>query len=163
MKKCELHPLPLVAVALAAAASLATSAPRLVRNYPAWQIEGLGARRLDCAVVDLWVSKSGKQGFGVTFEVVPQTPDCRFEIRSARFSAGSLSQPASRLPEPRMLSQRAHSYVPFAFDNEALWNAEVDDGRLEIELAVGERTERLAFRMRHVWDGPHRIRQREEP
>ena len=163
MKKREVHPLALAAVLLAAAASLATSSTRLVRNYPAWQIEGLGARTLDCAIVDLWVSKSGKQGFGVTFEVVPKTRDCRFAIRSAHFSAGSFVKPAAKLPEPRVIARRQHFYVPFAFDNEALWNAEIDDGRLELELEVGARRERVAFGMRHVWEGPQRIRPQEEP
>jgi hypothetical protein len=142
-----------------AAACLATSAPRLVRSYPAWEIQSLGARRLECAIVDIWVSKSGKQGFGVTLEIMP-SGSCRVAVTSARFSAGGQLQASARLPGPLELGQKQHLYLPFAFDNQTLWNDGVHDGELELVLEIGDRRERLVFPMKHVWTGPHRVRER---
>src|SRR5690606_15983732 len=139
------------------AACLATSPPRLVRNYPVWELSGLGARKLDCVIVDAWVSKSGKQGFGVTLELTPSAP-CRVGVASARFSAANLVVEAAKLEPARTLTRREHVYLPFAFDNQALWNQAEHDAELELTLDVGERRERLVFRMKHVWTGYHRNR-----
>lgn len=155
--------LRLAAFALTALATMATSRPMMVRNYPAWQIEGLGARQLDCAIVDLWVSKSGKQGLGVTLELTPTASSCRVSVEEARFSADGVEERAARLPAPRVVERRDHLYLPFAFDNEALWNDEVRDGRLDLWIRVGEASERLAFRLRHVWHAAHRIDREKAP
>jgi hypothetical protein len=152
-----------LAFLLVAFACIATSPPRMVRGYPQWRIESLGARRIGCAVVDVWVSKSGKQGFGVTIDVAPQiSAGCPAEIRSARFGAGPVTVDGE-LPPPITARDKSYFYLPFAFDNERLWNDEHHAGRLEIVLQAGDREERLAFNLKHVWSGAHRLRERTPP
>jgi hypothetical protein len=153
--------LAFVAIALACGA---TSSTRLVRAYPAWQIETLGARRIGCAVVEVWISKSGKQGLGATIEVTPQSSaGCQVLVRSARFSAGPISVDAAELPSAATARDKSWLYLPFAFDNNTLWNDEHHEGRLELVIQAGDREERLAFGARHVWTGSHRIRDLEPP
>lgn len=147
------------ALALAGLASIATSPANRVRNYPYWRIETLGARTIGCAKVDAWVSKSGKEGFGVTLEWEPLAVPCSVELRSARFVADRVTSDAAALPPPATLTKLTRTYVPFEFDNEALWNEGVRDGRLELVLAAeGAGATRLELALRHVWTGPHTAR-----
>jgi hypothetical protein len=147
----------------AALASIATPAPQQTRNYPAWRVEWLGARQLGCAQVDLWVNKSGKQGFGLALELRPVSGECQVEVRSARFEAPGTLAHGERLPTSLRLDRKRHLYVAFPFDNEALWNASQHAGTLELVLVVNGTSERLSLAMRHAWQGPHRTSRPPEP
>ena len=80
-----------VGVALAGIATLATTAPRLQRNYPAWRVLDPTIVDVGCAELSPFVVKSGKEGAGATLVVRPHTPACdaarevrRPEVRRAR-------------------------------------------------------------------------------
>jgi hypothetical protein len=150
--------LRLAAFVATALASIATPAPRLPRNYPAWSVEGLGARRLGCAHVDLWVSKSGKQGFGLTVALQPGEPkssECRVELRSARFDAPGVHVAGRPLPVAARVDRPRYLYLSFPFDNESLWNEKKREGKLELVLVIGGDIERLTLPMRHIWVSAH--------
>jgi hypothetical protein len=152
------------AMALAGVASIATPAPQRVRNYPFWRIETPGPRAIGCAEVDAWVSKSGKEGFGVTMILDSLSEPCSFQLRRARFLADGVKHDASTLPPPVTLVGRARTYVPFEFDNEALWNDGVRDGKLELVLAAdGAAEELVVLALHHEYDGPHARRAEPPP
>jgi hypothetical protein len=152
-----------LAFAIVALACVATSAPRLVRNYPIWKVETLGERRIGCGKVDVWVSKSGKQGIGVTVRIAPMSAGpCPARVTRARFSAG----PTTADAEPAVALEKngkSYLYLPFPFDNETLWNEGHHAGRLELVIQVGDREEKLAFNLRHAFSGPHVISDRIPP
>lgn len=154
-----------LACAAVALACVATSAPRLVRNYPMWKVESLGKRRIGCGEVDVWVSKSGKQGIGVTVRIAPASSGpCQARITRARFSAGPTAVDAESAVSLEK-NGKSHLYLPFVFDNETLWNDEHHTAQLELVIQVGDREERLVLNLRHVWSGAHHVveRDRSEP
>lgn len=95
-------------------------------NYPSWQALGPDEHRIGCARVEAWVSKSGKEGFGVTVDLRSVAGDggCHVELTQASFrdAAGTLTEAALPPPLDACGDVRTHAYLPFAFDNQALWN-----------------------------------------
>ena len=138
---------------------MATSAPRMARNFPAWEIRGGAHRRVACAELTVEIVKSGKTGIGVLLSRDDE-PSCeiridgaRVQIHDARFpslsAVGTVLRPSNEAPA---------TYLGFAFDNESLWNEGVREGALELDVSAnGERTT-LVLPMSHVWTGPHRLR-----
>lgn len=145
-----------LALVASSAACLATSRPQTTRGYPSWRLEHLGARDVGCATVDAWVSKSGKQGVGVTLQVKAAQAACEAQVRSASLRIGERVIPTSKLPGPLLGSAREqYVYLPFAFDNEALWNQGERLGKLELEISTGSETQHIVLAMRHVLAEPH--------
>lgn len=122
----------LLVLAAAALLCVATSAPRYSypRAYPTW--------RLDTG--DVWVSKSGKEGFGIS--------STRKDIVAGRFRAEALVVDAL----PPLHDTATSVYLGFVFDNQRLWNDGVRAGTLELTLANGEV---ITYPLRHVWPEPH--------
>lgn len=143
---------------LAALACAATSAPMATRNYPNWKVESLGARQLGCARVEAWVSKSGKEGAGVSLRVRQAGPGpCRLEVAAAKLEIEGTEFAASALPAPLELDlSDRFTYVPFVFDNEALWNAGKRRGTLTLSLRFnGSTHETLKVSLNHEFGPPH--------
>jgi len=96
------------------------------RTYPTWERTTRASQVLaDCAEVDAWASKSGKEGLGVTLELRGRsTTPCVVTITAARFRIGAEEYAAKQLPEPPslQLGQRVHAYLAFAFDGDRAWN-----------------------------------------
>jgi hypothetical protein len=108
------------------------------RQYPTWERTTQGIQVLaDCAEADAWVSKSGKEGMGVTLQLAGRsTTPCVVTIKSARLRLGNEEYAAHALPEPPMLQLGQHvlAYLPFSFDGDRAWNDKVE-GDLVIEGA----------------------------
>ena len=119
-----------VGLALAALACLATSAPppRPPRPFLAWQLEGADVR-FGCLAARAWVSKSGREGVGVTIrlENVSEVA-CVVAVTRATFSVGEMELGA--VEAPPLLDENgaavdgalaAHTvrfaYVAWSFDN----------------------------------------------
>ena len=139
-----------LALVVTALASIATSPIHIRRGYPAWQVTGEAAHRVGCARLETWISKSGKQGFGASLALrcAGGEAQCRIRVISAKFSDGSYAADASRLPaEITLADADTFAYLPFAFDNESLFNQSLDQtelerGRLALVLDVnGQRHE----------------------
>jgi hypothetical protein len=140
------------AVVLAALASLATSAPRMARNYPSWEVHGAPRQTLGCVEISAEVVKSGKSGLGaVVRRDVDNRCDVRIEAARVRVvGAGAFA--ASSLPA---FDERRSLYLSFAFDNESLWNDGAREGSLELDVNANGARRTLVFPMTHVWSGPH--------
>jgi hypothetical protein len=139
-------------------ACAATSPPPSSRSYPSWRLEHLGARQVGCARVDAWVSKSGKEGVGITLSARRAASGlCHFEVRNAAVHISGLSWAASRLPPGGELDESDRFfYVPFVFDNEALWNDRLRGGQLELVLvSTGAAAERVVLSMVQSRPSPH--------
>lgn len=127
-----------ITVVVAAAASMATSPVRLTRGYPAWIVAGPAKRDVGCGQVEAWISKSGKQGLGVTLRFTSSATEaaCYVKITGARVAVAGdtiatlLALPAAVAPPPA-----AYVYLPFGFDNEAAWNDRKNAAELRLMLA----------------------------
>lgn len=113
-------PVVLVPLALATAGCPFGEGPR---QFAAWEVRGAFAR-FGCAQTDAWVSRSGRQGVGITVRVyVPSDAQGRcavsFEALELRVHR-DLVVPADRLPPAVELSPGAEirAYVAFAFDDD---------------------------------------------
>jgi hypothetical protein len=126
-----------ITVVFAATASLATSPVRVVRGYPAWIVAGPATRDVGCARVQAWISKSGKQGLGVTlrFSTEDQRP-CLVQItRADVVLAGAAMATLTTVPTAVAPAPTSYLYLPFGFDNEAAWNEGKNLATLRIGLA----------------------------
>jgi hypothetical protein len=72
-------------VLLAGVSSMATSQIRISHGYPAWATTEEAVHLVGCAQVEAWVSRSGKQGAGVTLHATSTDPGCRLHLQEARF------------------------------------------------------------------------------
>lgn len=145
-------------VLFAATASLATSPVRVVRGYPAWTAVGASTRAVGCAHVQAWISKSGKQGFGVTlrFSTDDQVP-CPVQITGARVVlAGETIATLATLPAVATPPPTAYVYLPFGFDNEAAWNDRKSAAELQLVLSPAGGPEiPWAISLEHRFEGYH--------
>ncbi|MBX3130149.1 MAG: hypothetical protein KF718_25755 [Polyangiaceae bacterium] len=144
-----------LALVSAALACVATPRPMMRRNYPMWELEA--ARRVvGCMNVAAWVSKSGKQGLGVTLELAPQGEACELAILGAEVQLRDGDRVrAAQLPGPLRLTGEGHVYLPFEFDNERAWNDGKRHATLRLELSAGGERARWVVPMEHVRHAPH--------
>src|SRR5688572_16844210 len=117
----------LAVVTLAAAASIATPAPRYryPRNYPVWQVESGGSWSYGCVAAEAWVSKSGKEGMGLTLKLTPTgASGCYVSIGGGGFTVAGREVTAGGCPLDVKVPPGgpSHLYLPFFFDNQKLWN-----------------------------------------
>jgi hypothetical protein len=91
------------------------------RRYTMWRAEQ-ARQQVGCATVDAWVSRSGRDGVGVTLRMRgnSQKP-CKFVLGGVELRAGSKVVPADRLPPAPLLTDRSEvlAYVAFVFENTA--------------------------------------------
>lgn len=122
------------------------------RQFPTWERTTRGLQVLaECAEADAWVSKSGKEGLGVTLELRGRSSKpCVVPITSARLRVGGAEYVAKQLPEPPTLrlGQHVHAYLAFAFDGDRAWNE-----RDEAELVIAGATMSVSFRFEQKMAG----------
>jgi hypothetical protein len=153
-----------IAVTLASvAACIATSQP-LTRGYPEWKLEA-GKQHIGCARLEVWVSKSGKEGVGVNVQVDSTGAErCHVEILSATLDVGGEKVSLATRPRAENLGEvPVIWYLPFAFDNEKAWNEERRSGTLSLDVMTSGGAGRLETRMKHEWGSPHVMRRRFTP
>jgi hypothetical protein len=128
--------LSLAAALLAAAGCVVTRAP-YQDERPRWRIEGGDRFEAGCAIGRAFLRKSGKTGFGVALQWKSRG-DCRVAIEAVRLSLAR--GPAIAVPaiSPIELPGRSlvYAWLPVPFDNNAAWNDGLDDGTLELAVAV---------------------------
>jgi len=120
--------------------------------------------------IRVWISKSGKEGLGATVEarIDSSRGECVASVEDARLVIdGTAIDPAAPPPSATMAGgEPAYLYLPFIFDNEAMWNdgrvrgtlhlaMKIDCGRPAALDGTGGRIQ-LDMPIRHVWDGPHK-------
>lgn len=136
-------------VLLAAVASMATSRTNAPRSFPTWRVEAPRADAL-CTAIRADVVKSGKEGVGVV--LLRETPRCPLRVESAALRAGDRAHRALAIAP---WDEHETTYLAFLFDNEALWNAGVRHGQLELVFSAGAERRAMVFSMVHAWDGWH--------
>jgi hypothetical protein len=106
------------------------------RDYPRWTLADATPRRVDCVEAQAFVRVSGKTGVGVTL-ALRSRGDCVVRIARAELVVGDTRFPAE-LPAAQTLPGRSLVYLwlPFPFDNEALWNDGRRRGQFELALDV---------------------------
>jgi hypothetical protein len=137
-------------VLAAAAASLASPAPRYPRAYPRWQLVNPAEQTFACARVWPFVARSGKQGIGVGVEVLGE--DC--EVRaSARLRVGAQVFAMEGVePSVEATSRPRYLYLPIPFDNNASWNRGEREGELELTITAGSERRISRILLRHRFD-----------
>lgn len=142
---------------LAAAASLATSAPRSVRRYPTWRVQRQ-EHVVDGAVVQVWVSRSGREGIGVSVELDPRDTGMTYDVdadgTNLRIAGGPPIAPArvSAAPSPPDKTRR---YLPFRFDGLKAWNEGRRSAVLRLAIRTPAATRTLLVAMTHSLESPH--------
>ena len=157
--RAETHPrwLQVAAVLAAAAAAVATS-PAWVVDSPAWQIDRDREEESGGLSIRAWVSKSGREGMGVTLRVENRgQEEITLRITKAAFLYEGASIPSRAMPPTATVGpeETHHVYLPFLFENHALTAGEISHGRLEITFRAGDAGERvwtlsMSYRMRKL-------------
>jgi hypothetical protein len=126
-------------VLFAASASLATSAPRQTRPFPVWSIESDADRSLSCGGVHAWMSKSGKEGAGLSLLLTARdgavctmrVVEATLQIAGGPSVRGEATADVTARPKAQALA-----YVPFVFDEEGAWNDGRREGRVVVRVAT---------------------------
>jgi hypothetical protein len=149
-------------VLVAAASSMATSQARSVHGYATWKTTSTEIRQIGCAAGEVFVSKSGKQGLGVTILAASSTPGCLLRVLDARLRlpTGEVRTSGALPAELRalaLLESRGsdYLYLPFPFDNEASWNSGERDATLALRLASEGQEQEWLVPLHHRYDGYH--------
>jgi hypothetical protein len=145
-----------VAVGAAALTSAATSPvprPYYYRPLPLWSTVGAGRQPLSCADVELWVSKSGRQGIGITVAFEPRGAPCTIRLdRLALVVPGQGEFTATSLlgrVEVRA-DQPAYRYIPLPFDNAAAWSRHDHTGFVRLDVTAPDGPHALRFDVVHA-------------
>ncbi len=135
--------LQVAAVAAMAVAALATS-PAWTVPVPAWQIDGSREQGSDHLTLRAWISKSDREGMGVTLRVRNTGPAAvPFCITEAAFLSGDLAVTSGAAPSTALIGPGTtrHFYLPFLFENHA--TKKIRHGRLEIGVSAGRAPARI--------------------
>jgi hypothetical protein len=154
--------LSLGALVLAAAASLATSAPRQVRRYPVWRVERAD-HVVDGAVVQVWVSRSGREGIGVSVEIDPRDTGLRYDVdagASVLRLQGGASVRATRVIAAPSPPGRTRRYLPFRFDGLAAWNAGRRNATLRLAVVTPAAVRTILVALHHSLASSHQTLER---
>jgi hypothetical protein len=110
------------------------------RPYATWRVTS-DTQRLGCATVSAWVSRSGRDGAGVTLELRGTSDQaCAVAIRRTFLQVGDRVVPGDRLPPAvtvtRLSAVRAYVAYPFVLTDQMQGaTLVVDDAQLAMELA----------------------------
>ena len=155
-------------VAVAAVASVATSRvppppcpTSEARDFAVWTMPPEQRQPQGCAGVSAWVSRSGKQGVGVTLRVLNLSEaTCEIEVLGSLFEHERASvQGDTESPSLRLAPRRdGHIFLAHHFDSEALWNASENRARYLLHTAVNGVEQPLwRISMTQQRAAPHRI------
>jgi hypothetical protein len=128
------------AAALTSAATSPLMGPNYFRPLPIWSVVAPASRPLACAAAELWVSRSGTEGVGVTLALRAREQDCMLRIDRIAFVLPEAGVSATAQGFPRELALVAgasdhHLYLPFAFDNATAWRRQQLRATVELQAA----------------------------
>lgn len=154
------------AIGAAAIACIATSKVGPThRSYPYWEIASPPNSQASCAMVSTWVSKSVKNGVGVSM-LVQGPPTCPIAPETAELSLGFQGIPmtaAARLVHsatidagPLGVTVGRWYYMAFVFDNDRSFDRAIEEGDLVIYMRAGTEPWLYAYSLRQrfpAWEG----------
>lgn len=172
--RSSLRVLGLAAVALASMATSAMPPPMILsaRDYPIWRLSQPIAQQLDpCVTARAWISKSGRQGVGITLRLDHLCDDERQvpvqRVAMTLSSHRTFAVPKDKLPT-LLLGPKStqHAYLPIPFDNLAAWEQGAHAGVLEISVGSDPKTLRapMTYKLRGLYrsypnsNAPSRVR-----
>ena len=125
-------------VAAVFAVGCATSAGPEPLAY--WTVAAPATHAVGCATAEVWVSKSGKTGLGLTVALATAEPVCQVELRSATLTVAGRAVPASPPPAALVLTPGGaqYRYLPFLFDNDGAWRAGVRTAEVMLHLRAAD-------------------------
>jgi hypothetical protein len=128
-----------VAIALCLAAASVACEGR-ARPFAMWRAVEPMTAQVDCADLQVWVCKSGKEGVGLTVALRTLDPQattaCRVEVVRAALSVLGASYAPTHLPPAPELRPGASVffYLPFPFDNNSAWNDGARHATVTLEI-----------------------------
>jgi hypothetical protein len=125
----------ITAAAASTATSLAPTAP--LPPPPLWTVRGQPTGRAGCAEVSPWISKSGREGIGVTVRLRAMQDNCVVTLRSAAIVVDGTEYRAASLPAALTVGSGgpSHMYLAFVFDNLRAWKEQRNKGELVLGFA----------------------------
>jgi hypothetical protein len=137
------------------------------RNYPYWRACKPAVRQIGAVDARLWVSKSGKQGVGVTVRLLG-SESAPVAVRIARAELRVAGGPTVGYDGAPALTlspgESRYLYLPFSFDNERAWNEGRRCALLRLQIQVGAKhTATWRIQLVHQLRGFHRKRRRDHP
>ncbi len=170
----QLASLQWLAVAVAAAASIATSPPRMARQYPMWQIGNPHTAAFEDKGLlgQFWVSRSGKTGLGVTLMLANRrSAPTTIEVTQATLLINGTRQQQDPTAINRQVlavtqppitlepGQNGWIDLPVPFDNNDAWNQGLRNGQMTVTLKIdGQTIAPLRFSMQHSRTSAHHSR-----
>jgi hypothetical protein len=129
------------AAALTSAATSQLRGPNYYRPLPIWSVVAPASRPLACADAELWVSRSGTEGVGVTLAVRARERDCMLRIDRIDVALPEAGVAATAPGFPQALALVAgasehHLYLPFAFDNGTAWRRRQVHATVELQATA---------------------------
>lgn len=103
---------------------------------PRWYLADNAHFAAGCAQADAFIRKSGKTGIGLALRM-RSTSDCTFTVTGSRIVFGKRAF-AGGAVGPIALPGRSQLYawLPIKFDNNAMWNDDRNEARIELDVAV---------------------------
>jgi len=152
-----------VEVAAVLAAGLATMATTRLpkeRAYPRWAPAAPAERRMACAVAELWVTRSGKEGLGVVLELGSGAATCPVHLLAAELRLPSGAVAAAALPGPLVVGplMPERVWLAFPFDGDASWNAGQRSATLHLAFRVDGHDEAWSVPLSSAIEGGAQIR-----
>ena len=139
--------------ALTSAATSPIRGPYYYHPLPMWSAVGVTRQSVACADVDLWVSKSGRQGVGLTIAFEPRGTPCALSLdRLALVVPGEREQIATLLPERIDVApgQPVHRYVAVPFDDADAWHHNHRAGFVRVDMTAPDGAHALRFDIVHA-------------
>jgi hypothetical protein len=122
-----------------AAATIATPQAQGVRRFPAWETEQ-PSHVVGGAIVQAWVSRSTREGIGVSVDVACAPGATRpVSIDASRTFlriAGERLRPVEVAPASAIPGAHVRGYLAFEFDNRRAWNDGVRTATLRLAVRV---------------------------
>ncbi len=130
------------------------------RQYPRWVVGVNDPAEIQwrrCLGMRSVVKRSGKAGLGAVLEVRSRH-DCPGTVTRAELVFDDGARAAATPPAlPAMRGRSLHYlWLPVPFDGDAVWNAGVRRGRLELEVRFPDGTEVFTWPVFHQFEGPWR-------
>ena len=139
----------LAGAAVTAAATSQLQRPMIYQPLPMWTVAEPGPRSLACADVELWVSKSGQEGVGLTVGLRPRGAPCAVRIDGLTvLLSGHAPYPAAGPPQDVALTgaEPLYRYLAVPFDAAARrGGGRSGSAELELTDAAGAHALRFAL------------------
>lgn len=169
----------LLAVIVAAVASMATSPSPYTRGFAVWRNPTPTLRSIGCARAEAWVSKSGKQGVGITLRFQSDDKECVLKLTAASLIVAEqktetvLSTPVDILAGkpnatplnptmkhshgfgPGVDDRGAYYYLPFVFDNQQVWNSGQHTSSLQVRFEIEGKEDLWEIPLEYQYSGYH--------